>query len=114
MIGRQTENETGYWLIEPAPLSLLMATPAYRGFAETFLRWIAREISEQLDLASKSIQLEVVEANYHGPYPCLGATGATSDPIVDEIEPAIQELLRTTTLETFLESFSSPPIATGS
>lgn len=107
------ENEVGYWLIEPEATAILMANPAYHGFAEIFLGWIAGEVSERLDLPSKSIRLEVIEANYQGPYPCLAASGELADPAAAEIEPVIQELLTKTTLQEFLQAISSRQIVTG-
>jgi hypothetical protein len=107
------ENEVGYWLIEPEATAALIANPVYHGFAETFLGWIAGEVSERLDLPSKSIRLEVIKANYQGAYPCLAASGELSDPAADEIECSIQNLLTETSLRDFLEAISSRHIATG-
>jgi hypothetical protein len=107
----QHENEAGYWLIEPEASEILLSNPAYHGFAWDLFGWIAQEVSDRLDLASQSIRLEVVEANYQGAYPCLAArhpSGEISEPIASEIENAIQDLLGTTTLLTILQFLSAP------
>jgi len=66
MSGQEQEAETGYSLIEPATTAILASQPAYHGFASTFFRWIAGEVSQRLDLRSQSIHLDVIEAEYHG------------------------------------------------
>lgn len=116
MSGQQQEAETGYWLIEPETTSILTTQPAYHGFASTFFRWVASEVSKKLDLPSQSIHLDVIEAEYHGSYPCLAAqhsSGEISDSQATAIESAIDELLKETTLHGFFDALISHQIPTG-
>ncbi len=115
MSQQHCENEPGYWLIELESTAVLLADPAYHGFASTFFRWIAQEVSDQLNLTSHGIHLDVIEANYHGSYPCLAAQhsrGTIPQHMATEIESAIQHVIQKTTLEAFFEGMSSQQIPT--
>jgi hypothetical protein len=110
MIQQQSKNEPGFWLIELDATAILSSNPAHHGFARSFLAWIASEVSNRLDLPSQSIRLAVVEAQYQGSYPCLGAqhpSGRIADSVATEIESTLCDVLNQTSLATCFDSMTS-------
>src|SRR5687768_1723449 len=114
MIQQPAKDEPGFWLIELDATAILSSNPAYHGFAEAFLAWIAGEVSDRLDLPSQSIRLAVVEAQYHGSYPCLGAqhpSGKIADSIAAEIESTLHDVLGQTSLTACFDTMTSRQVA---
>lgn len=86
------ECTKGYWLIEPLEppeLDTMCSYPELDAVALTFLQWIAHEVSQWLDLPSRSIVLTAIYANYHGEYPCLALKGPPEQ-LTDELGAAVE------------------------
>jgi len=101
-----TESTTsGYWLIEIDELAPLCADPELHAVARHVLQWVAKAVSDKLRLDAESVTLTVIEANYHGTYPCLAAkhaSGTVPDKLADQIESAVRETLDETSVSRFL------------
>ena len=86
---------TGYWLLEPDATDFLAHAP--REFAEAALGWLAAGIADRLRLSEAGVSLEVIETNYHGPYPCLAARsvgGELRRDLEDRVTAAAEAMLR--------------------
>ncbi len=105
-----TESTTGgYWLIEIDETAAFCADPELHPVARCLLQWVAKVVSAKLNLESHSVALRVIDANYHGAYPCLAAThtsGVVPGWLADQIESAVRDTLTETSLSRFLVSLS--------
>ncbi len=98
---------TGYWLIEIDETAPLLADPELRSVARHVLQWIAKTVSARLHLDQQDVTLTVIDANYHGAYPCLAAkhaSGVVPDWLADQIESAVRDTLAETSVSRFLVS----------
>src|SRR3954466_14467096 len=62
-----------YRLIEPSGLSDIIGKVKHHQFAVALLHWLIEELHDEMKNRLDGIELEVIPANYHGAYPCLGA-----------------------------------------
>lgn len=76
--------EKGYRLIEPSGLSDIMANVKHHPIAVALLHWLIEELHDQMKNRLDGIELEVIQVNYHGAYPCLGAHYVRSHRVDDD------------------------------
>ena len=83
----------GYWLIEIDEMAPLIDDPKLHPIARYVLQWVASTVSDRLDLDTQCVTLTVINANYHGEYPCLAAkhsSGTIPDWLADQIESTVK------------------------
>ena len=102
---------TGYWLIEPDQLAPFAARRAMHPFARMLFAHLAEEITRRLDLTADGIALEVIEAEYHGAYPCLAARsigGELREGLDETVEAEVAAILAETPAQSLLASLAAP------
>ena len=105
---------TGYWLIEPDVLAPYAMLPAMHPFARLLFGCLAEKVSRRLDLPAAGISLEVIEANYHGAYPCLAARsvgGELRDGLDEDVEAEVAAILAETPARDLLDELYPPGTA---
>ena len=107
-----TTHPTGYWLIEPDILDRYAADPALHPFTRLLFSHLAAVVSDRLGLAADGVSLEVIEANYHGPYPCLAARsvgGELKEGLDEAVEAEIRQILRDPPVRDILDELLPEP-----
>lgn len=75
------ELTTGYQLIEPSFVRPMPMQASGLYATCSMLCWIADTLTAQADLPTMRVTLEVIVANYSGPYPCLDLAYVEKDAV---------------------------------
>lgn len=75
------ELTKGYQLIEPSFVRPMPMQASGLYATCSMLCWIADTLTTQADLTAMRVTLEIIIANYSGPYPCLALAYAEKDAV---------------------------------
>lgn len=94
----------GYQLIELALLDRLLATPSAATITVALLSWLVEAIRNELDGQLIAVELEVIRAEYLGPYPVIGVhyVNADAPDLGPLIEATATRLLQTKAVSEFV------------
>lgn len=94
-----------YQIVEPVVLSELLGEPRAFEVTIALLSWLVDLTNKELKDQLQGAEVEVIRAEYHGPYPAIGVCyeSATASDLGPLVEATIARMLRDRAAQDFVD-----------